>query len=1027
MRQFDPTPEQRAVIEHRGSHALVFAGPGTGKTETLARRFASLVVDDGIDPSAILVLTFSRRAAEGMLDRVLLRLRERTGAELGVSELFVKTFHSFCSRLLDGDGARFRKRDLLTPIKERLLWKGVAAQVPLQSFDADVRTSPAFAADALNLIAQLKGQGIGPADLARASGDNVRLNDVAALYRALDADRLRLGLSDFRDLVSDALAALTQPESPASRWLRERGPFRHILVDEFQDSDKLQLQLLERLAGDGRARPNPTPEICFVGDFNQSIYRFRGATPANIAAVREEFRCTPLTLRTNRRSTQAILDVANQTPQLDSESLTSAEDPLLAGSVWLERAFSPDAEVTRVCEFVEERIAAGTPPREIAVLLRVSEPYTSRIIAGLDARGIPVAARPAAGFLEDPAIGAVLTAMRLLGDVENETLWTRLLTNPIVGFRAVSVRIAFDAARRAGIHHPITILQAAPPAGVRAFDDFLASWRRVEREAADADAASLIASIAREFDLLGPVRTGGIPPGWDSRSSPARLGVLAEAAADLEATSQALGSGRVSPARFVADIEEIAGLLSDPADVPPIESEGVRVMSIHAAKGLEFDVVVVPQALDGVLPQRERGHALLPAASVRALRATWPTLFADDDEAFQEECSLWYVALTRARRDVLVTAAEADADDIELPLSRFARLIGPATRSASNGALASGPYKGAHAVGTRQPDEPILITPVQPRRPLAHVVDHLSPSTIETYLACPRRFFYGHVLALAAEIDEEVPLLGNIIHRVLADFHERERDFTSAVDLEAKSAGWRAALLELVDRVAEPVARRAGRSIDSNFMRYQLAIVRTYLMRYVDLLVREVASDPFTVLACELPLDTEIGGVRVRGRADRVDRLAAGGLVIRDYKSGASRPKTATAVRTALERVDSGEPLAGNAPKGLNLQTLLYIPGVEDMYGEPVVRVEYLYFRGKKNEGKQIEADTLEIVDDDAHVDSGRLTRAEVARVQFDLAASIARSMADGSISAFSTALDVETCRFCDFIHACPGALTVAP
>lgn len=1025
MRQFDPTPEQRAVIEHRGSHALVFAGPGTGKTETLARRFASLVVDDGIDPGAILVLTFSRRATEGMLDRILLRLRERTGAELAVSELFVKTFHSFCSRLLDGDGLRFRERDLLTPIKERLLWKGVTARVPLRSFDADVRTSPAFASDALNLIAQLKGQGITPAELARVAGHDARLSDIVALYRALDDDRVRLRFSDFRDLVSDALAALAQPESPASRWLRERGGFRHILVDEFQDSDKLQLQLLQRLAGEDRAQPNPTPEICFVGDFNQSIYRFRGATPENIAAVRDEFRCDELTLRTNRRSAQAILEVANRTPRLDPASLTAAEDPAVAGSVLLERAFSPDAEVTRICQFVEERIAAGTPPREIAVLLRVSEPYTSRIVDGLDARGISVAARPGAGFLEDPAVGAVLTTMRLLGDVENKTLWTSLLTNPVIGFRAVSVRMAFDAARRAGIGYPISALQANPPFGVRPFDGFLASWRRIEREAKTADAATLIASIARDFDLLGPVRTGSTPPGWDPRSSPARLGVLAEAAADLETTSQALGSGRVGPARFVADIEEIAGLLNDPADIPPAESEGVRVMSIHAAKGLEFDVVVVPQALDGVLPQRDRGHALLPSASLRALRWISATLFAGVEEAFQEECSLWYVALTRARREVLVTAAEADADDIELPLSPFARLVGPVTPS-PNGEAPSGVIASART----RPATPQVreeFEAVQPRRPLTHLVDHLSPSTVETYLTCPRRFFYSQVLRLAPEIDEESTLLGNVIHRVLAEFHEHERDFTSAADLETRAARWRTALLALIEPVAAPIAQRGGLSLDGSFMRYQHALARTYLTRYVALLAQEVSTAPFAVLACELPLDADIGGVRLRGRADRVDRLAEGGLAIRDYKSGASRPKTATAVRTALARLDRGEPLAGDVPKGLNLQTLLYIPGVEAAYGEPVVRVEYLYFRGKKNEGKQIEADTIAIIDGDEPVSPSALTRGEVERVQTELAAAVALALADGRVSAFSTALDVETCRFCDFTHACPGALAVAP
>jgi RecB family exonuclease len=802
------------------------------------------------------------------------------------------------------------------------------------------------------------------------------------------------------------------------------------LVDEFQDSDKLQLQLLERIAGEDRARERATPEICFVGDFNQSIYRFRGATPENIAAARDEFRCSVLTLRTNRRSAHAILDVANRTPKLNPDSLTTAEDPALLGSVRLELAYSPDAEVARVCEFVETRIAAGTPAREIAVLLRVSEPYTSRIVAGLDARGIPVAARPAAGFLEDPAVGAVLTALRLVGDVENESLWTQLLTNPVIGFRAISVRMAFDAARRASLRNPIKALQANPPVGLRLFDDFLAAWRRVEREARRADAATLIASITREFDLLGPVRTGKTPPGWDPRSSPARLGVLAEAAADLEATSRALGAGRVSPARFVADIEEIAGLLSDPADVPPLESDGVRVMSIHAAKGLEFDVVVVPQALDGVLPQRERGHALLPPASLSALRKISPTLFAGEDEALQEECSLWYVALTRARREVLVTAAQADADDIELPLSPFARLIGPPALVSANGDARSGGTEldPDRVSSSRSRPETLQVTAgVQTRRPLTHTVEFLTPSTIEKYLACPRRFFYGQVLRLAPEIDDEVTLLGNLIHRVLARFHEDERDFTNADDLNARRARWQPALLALIDEFAPAAAQRAGVPFDSNFMRYELALARSYIAKYIEVLADEVVTQPFTVLACEFAVDSDIAGVRLRGRADRVDRLASGGLAIRDYKSGASNAKTAPAVRAALNALDKGEAVAGDAPEGLNLQTLLYIPGVEAEFGEPVVHVEYLYFRGKRHESKAIVKDTIEIAETGSLSEAGMLTRAEVARVQTDLAASVARALADGSVSAFSTALDVQTCRYCDFVHACPGALMVAP
>jgi len=1016
MQPFEPTAQQRAVIDHRGSHLLVLAGPGTGKTETLARRFASLAVDDGVDPSAILVLTFSRRAAEQMLDRVVLRLRERTGVELAVSELFVRTFHSFCARLLDGDGPRFRERNLLTPVKERMLWKRVAARTHLRSFDDDVRTSPAFAADALNLIAQLKGYGLSAGDLARAAGGDDRLSDIAALYGGLDDDRRRLELFDFRDLVKDALDELAQPESPASRWLRERSGFRHILVDEFQDSDKLQLRLLEVLAGPARLRKQPSPEICFVGDFNQSIYRFRGASPENIEAARTLFRCEQVTLSTNRRSAQAILDVANQTPHMDVKSLTAAENPNVPGSVQLVRASAPDAEVELVRQTIADLLAAATPAREIAVLLRVSEPYTSAIINQLDRAGIAVAARPAAGFLEDPAVNAVLATLRTLAQPSDEMLWTRLLTNPLVGFRAVAVRMAFDLARRNGERSPLRALQQLPPDGVRPFDEFLAAWRRVERHAAKAGIASTVSVIARELDLLRPVRDGAQPPGWDTRSSPQRLDALLEAARDLESSSRALGDGRVEPARFVADIEEIAGLLDDPAQEPPAEADGVRVMSIHAAKGLEFDAVIVPQAIDGVLPQRGRGHALLSSASERSLRRIAPTLFAGEDESFTEECSLWYVALTRARRKVVVTAAEADRDDIELPLSRFAQ---PIAKEAVKGVA-------RHLRVIDSVAEPSAM-PLQPRRHLLYDVDHLSPSLVETFLTCPRRFFYQQVLRLAPDREPETTMLGSMLHLALAEFHEAHRDFTQREVDGERQLTWFEELAAHVSHAGTIVANEQGLHVESNFMRYLIALGRQYMEKYVRWLAAESSGAPFEVLGCEVKLDVEIEGVRFRGRADRIDRLAGGGLAIRDYKSGRPRPGTVRAIRTALERLARGDMLAGSMPRGLNVQALLYIPGAQAIFNEPVARVEYLYFRGKDGRPRDIETDSVVIAAAGSPAGDDALSVEEVTRAQTEIAASVARTLASGEMTAFATATDSEACRFCEFIAACPGALAVAP
>ncbi|HXM19125.1 MAG TPA: ATP-dependent DNA helicase [Candidatus Tumulicola sp.] len=1036
MERFEPTAEQLRVIAHRGSHALVFAGPGTGKTETLARRFASLVADDHLDPSAILVLTFSRRAADQMLERIVQRLEERRGAGLAVSELFVNTFHSFCARLLDGDGPRFRERNLLTPVKERLLFKRVAERVPLRSFDEEVRTSPTFATDALNLIAQLKGQGMKPADVDAAAGSDPRLRDIATMYHAMNEDRARLELSDFRDLVADALDALRSPDTPAARWLRDRGGFRHILVDEFQDSDILQLELLKMLAGPEPQREHPNPEICFVGDFNQSIYRFRGAAPENISSAQRIFACRELELSTNRRSAQAILDVANATPQLDPKSLTTAEDQAVQGSVALARPADPGAEVELICNEIAARIHAGIPAREIAVLLRVTEPYQSDIVAGLDARGIPVAARPIAGFLADPVIGAVLTAMRLLAldeptpeqnerdrEVEH-ALWTRLLTNPVIGFRAVGVRMAFDAARRDHLSGALPALHRYPPDGVRPFRQFARAWERVVKDARDADAASVLLVIARELDLLRPVREETAPAGFDLRASPARLGALAEAARDMVATERALSGKVVEPARLIADIAELSGLVADPAEAPPADADGVHVMSIHAAKGLEFDCVIVPQALDGTLPQRERGHALLPHASVQALRRHGSALFAEPSEVNREECSLWYVALTRARREVLVTAAAADRDDIELALSPFAYGIPMSIPGAKAPALHE------ESAGAKAPAPQITEPEVQPRRPVRRAIERLSPSMVSTFLICPRRFFYHYVLRLKPEMDKEVTLLGKLLHRTLAAFHLDERSFAARDDFGALRAAWRTKLIDLLEREMREAAVELRLPLDAGFLRYTRAAAERHLDEYAAWLEQEARSRPFTVQATELELDGAIAGVAFHGLADRVDRLESGGLVIRDFKASRRHGFLAKTLRQAFERLDTGEPLAGDVPTGLNLQLPLYMALAEEKYGERVVRVQYVYFRGKSKQEGALLVDDVQVLDD-AERGAGLepelfLTRAEIAQAVDAIAAAIARDLAAGRLEAFATASDESTCRWCDFKDACTGAGTVA-
>lgn len=1055
MDTFEPTREQQDVIRHEGSHLLVFAGPGTGKTETLARRFAWLVAERGVDPAKILVLTFSRHATGTMRDRIVKRLREAAAGAFATRELHIRTFHGFCARLVDGDAPRARQRRLLTPVTERLLFRRVVQRTPLASIPPEARTSTRFATDALTFFAQAKGQGTESEDLARIARfeSNPRLADLAALSAAMDAERTRLRMSDFRDYVSDAVAALSDPASPASRWWRAAG-FAHILVDEFQDSDAVQLLLLELLAGDARAAKDPRPAICFVGDVNQSIYRFRGANPDNVRRVGERFNCTELSLTANRRSAQAILDVANATRSLDERSLTTAENQTLSGSVMLLRPATQEDEAARIADDVASRIAAGTAPDQIAVLLRAVEPLRTLVAAALVERGVPVAAHAGAGIHDDPLISAIRAALALIRIQREPDGWMSLLVNPLVGYRAVTVRMALRDTSVA----PFDALSAAPPQGRMPFAEFAAAWRRVLSAHATQDPGDFLTTVVRELDLLGAIRDGADIPGFDPRVSPRRLAELISAAHDLREAWRGLGDGAYTTAKFIEDLEDIVTLLGDADEPPDSDAGGVRVMSIHAAKGLEFDAVVVPQVLDGVLPARPRRHPLFDEATLDRLRTAEMLPDIGPEESRREEASLWYVALTRARFAVLVTAPVYDSNGIESALSPFAAMLAGGSDErdlAEKLAAPTAPSRVARDISmalvhATQSERlaPRIAEYLAERPPLRALVDGtaleasapaslrydtgaLSPHGISTYVECPRRFYYRYVMRLEDRVDDDATQPGTYLHRILQHFHERETDFTDVSDAAAEAQRYRVALHRIAEEEAPAFAASLGIAVQSPRARYEIARITRYTDGYAKLLADEAVSMPFAVLDRERWVEADVAGVRVRGIVDRIDRLADGRLAIRDYKLGRSKGAgSAAAVRSALETLSAGSSLFGDAPPGLALQTIFYVPGVEEAFGAPVARLDFIHMRGKEGKGGKGDnssayADSVAIVDEPQDMDpkgaASTLTRAELERVWFEIGAAVVRDCGGGEMRSFVTAVDVATCRYCPYTKVCPG------
>jgi superfamily I DNA/RNA helicase len=1009
---FPPTEQQRAVINQRNANLLVLAGPGTGKTETLARRFAALVAQ-GIPAQQILVLTFSRRAVDEMRDRVLLRVRQLHERGIAVSELYVKTFHSFCSRLLDADGTRELRRELLTPARERLLWRRLmqSASVHFESFDASLKDSAQFATDCLNVIGQLKGYGKTPEDLRRIAGGDARLRDIAALYAGMERERQALVLHDFRDLVNEAVRELRNPSSEAARWL-VRANFAHVLVDEFQDSDPMQLELLKMV----RAVLGGKPVFCFVGDKNQSIYRFRGASPGNIDVAARDFDCERLLLDDNRRSAPVVLQAANADRSLDKSSLTQAADAGMRGLVQLRRARTIEQEVRLITEAIAIRLARGTAPRNIAVLLRQTHPYQELLHTALRAAGIAVATSSTAGFHEDALIDAVLSALRTLAAPAEQNLWRRLLCNPILGFVPISVQCSFDAGRSLGEGDPQTILAANPPRGVRPIRSFLSAWRTCRDAFRHASPAELVRTIVRELDLLRPVREPKPILGFDANASPQRLAALLQAAEDY---GQESSDGASAVAEFIARLDETVGLLSDAGQPPPATTDGVRVISIHAAKGLEFDFVVIPQLIDEVLPARLRPNRLLSKASVARLREAGADIFVDDDAARSEEHALFYVALTRARFEVLATAPRVDDDGVDVVPSSFAGAIEEVERNPSGPLLErSVPELASGAVGAAGgTDRAVSFAAMRTPPPIRLPIEALSPTSVGTFLVCPRRFYYGEVLRLPRR-DDEATAYGLRLHQILARFHERETNFENVADEEQAFKTYNAALAKIADEI-----QRNGQNSGGPLARFQREDLMLRLAQYARALAREASHHPFRVVGCEVGVRFRLDEFAIRGKVDRVDRLPSGELVIRDYKSGRLSSPLAKTLRQAFVRLDDGEFLFGDAPKGLNLQTILYVPAVEEKYGARVRRLDYVYFRGRKVGESDLLIESTEIVESDQPSTEGQqITRADVTRASGDIATRIAHLCSAGVLAQFPTTDNEETCRRCEFARVCPGA-----
>jgi DNA helicase-2/ATP-dependent DNA helicase PcrA len=654
-------PQQREAVLHEGSPLLIVAGAGSGKTAVLTRRIAYLLAARDVGVGQVLAITFTNKAAAEMRERVVELVGPRARS------MWVSTFHSTCVRilrnqasLLPGLNSNFSIYD--ADDSRRLLLM-IGKDMGLDT----KRYSPRLLA---NGISNLKNELLGPeeaaADAANANEDLPRIiSEVFAEYQR----RLRAANAlDFDDLIGETVAVL-QAFPQIAQYYRRR--FRHILVDEYQDTNHAQYVLVRELVGRETEEGVSPAELCVVGDADQSIYAFRGATIRNIEDFERDFpSATTILLEQNYRSTQNILTAANSVisrnaGRRDKRLWTDAgEGELIVGYV----ADNEHDEARFVAEEIDALADKGEITyNDVAVFYRTNN--SSRALEEVFIRaGIPYKVVGGVRFYERREIRDIVAYLRVLDNPGDSVSMRRILNTPrrgigdraeaCVAVYAENTGSSFNDALQAAAEGKVPMLNSRSQKAIAGFVELLDDLRG----RLDGELGELVDAVLDRTGYRTELESSTDPQDLARLDNLNELvSVAHEFSTDL-ANAQALGESEpqnedIPDTGVLAQFLERVSLVADADELPEQGAGVVTMMTLHTAKGLEFPVVFVTGWEDGMFPH------------MRAL---------GDPTELSEERRLAYVGITRARQRLYLSRARVRSSwgqPMLNPESRFLREI----------------------------------------------------------------------------------------------------------------------------------------------------------------------------------------------------------------------------------------------------------------------------------------------------------------------------------------------------------------
>ncbi len=842
--------EQKAAVRFGEGPLLIIAGAGTGKTTVVTERIKYLITSGKAKPQEILALTFTEKASREMETRVDIAL------PYGVTQMWISTFHAFCDRVLRGEAINIGidpGYKLMTEAETIMFFRKNIFKFDLNYF-RPLGNPSKFISGMIGHFSRLKDEDISPQQYGKwaiktKDEDKDKYRELATAFRLYEELKVKDGVADYADLISWTLKIFRERPAILRKYQQQ---FKYILIDEFQDTNFAQNELAILLAGKKK-------NIAVVGDDDQAIYRWRGAAIANIIQFRKTFpKAKIVVLTKNYRSTKEILDRSYDLIQKNNpDRLEVAEridkklesmrrmNGIPVGVLYAERVEHEADLVAKKIKEITTKIS-GYAYSDFAILVRANN-HAEPFVRSLSRFGIPYQFLGPGQLFRQPEVKDLIAYLKILYNFEDNVAMYRVLTMDWVAIAPRDIAALINYSRKYGM----SIFEAC---------------EKSESE----NVKKLVTMIHKHLGLIKKETAGQIlyyfleGTGLLKKLATVKSSKDEKIAENIAKFFNKLKTYEVehedASVFTVIDWIDLSMTLGESplaADIDWSENNAVNILTVHSAKGLEFNVVFLVNLVNARFPTTERREQIpIPDALVKELLPT-------GDYHEEEERRLFYVGMTRARDELYFTGAKYYGDaKREKKLSPFIfEAIGK--KELQSVSQDSKQLPLLHWEKTEEPEA----------KPVRQPVTYLSYSQLDTFMTCPLQYRYRYMLKIPVPPSAALSF-GDTMHKTIRAFYElvksgahpTKQDLLRFLDDHWSHLGYG-------DKKYEEKMKRHGRDLLAGF----------YAKGFDPQVIPTGLEEPFKI---KITPTLTLGG-----KIDRIDKLKDGTMEIIDYKTGTA-PKT---------------------------------------------------------------------------------------------------------------------------------------